>query len=180
MGYGYGWVWVWVWVCVWGWGEAGSRSWVHTLTSPGARLKCRGAVRPRSERNECKERRPGAKWVGASMVREYHRKSNGRFNGLSRYLNNPFSQSVWHQAKTRYFLFIWGYLGVELSWDKPCLVGQLDMANMWSEYVKWLFLDTFLHPDSKTVFVFEFGLLQVDPTFFSHSIFLYWIYYVNC
>ena len=37
-----------------------------------------------------------------------------------------------------------------------CRVGQTDTANMWSEYVDWLFLETSLHPDSKTVFVFAF------------------------
>ena len=30
------------------------------------------------------------------------------------------------------------------------ILGQLDMANMGSEYVKWLFLETFLHPNSTT------------------------------
>ena len=54
------------------------------------------------------------------------------------------------------------------------------MANMWSEYVKGLFLDTFLHHDSKTVCVFlTFWRLEVDPPFFTLNFFLYWIYYVK-
>ena len=37
-----------------------------------------------------------------------------------------------------------------------CEVGQLDMANISSEYVKWLFFVSFLHPDSQTNIVFAF------------------------
>ena len=40
------------------------------------------------------------------------------------------------------------------------------MANMCSEYVKWWDLETFLPLDFKTVFVFAFPHLEVDPTFF--------------
>ena len=40
------------------------------------------------------------------------------------------------------------------------------MANMCSEYVNWLLLETFLHSDSKTVLVFGFRFLDVDPVFF--------------
>ena len=50
-------------------------------------------------------------------------------------------------------------------------LGQLNMANMWSEYVKWLDLETFLHPNSKTVFVFAFPHLEVNPTFFALKFF---------
>ena len=35
------------------------------------------------------------------------------------------------------------------------------MANMWSEYVDWLILETFLHPESKSVF-FAFQHVEVD------------------
>ena len=46
-----------------------------------------------------------------------------------------------------------------------CKLGQLVKANMWSKYVKRLFLDTFLHPKSKTVLIFAFVLLEVDNFF---------------
>ena len=45
------------------------------------------------------------------------------------------------------------------------------MANMWSEYGKWLDLETFLHPDSKTGFIFAFRHLEVDPIVFCAQIF---------
>ena len=50
-------------------------------------------------------------------------------------------------------------------------LGQLNMANMRSEYVKWLFLETFLHPNSKIVFVFALWHRKNDPTIFLRSIF---------
>ena len=49
---------------------------------------------------------------------------------------------------------------------KVVCVGQLVMANMRSEYVDLLFLETFLHPNSKTVFVFAFQQLEVDSHYF--------------
>ena len=33
-----------------------------------------------------------------------------------------------------------------------CEVGQLEMANMWVQYVKWLFFDTFFHQSSNCFF----------------------------
>ena len=51
------------------------------------------------------------------------------------------------------------------------MVGQLDMANMSNEYVKWWFFETFLFSDYKNVFVFEFLHLEVDSIIFGAQIF---------
>ena len=45
-------------------------------------------------------------------------------------------------------------------------VGQLDMANMSSEYVNRVFLETFLHPKSKTVFGFCIPTSRSCSSFF--------------
>ena len=44
------------------------------------------------------------------------------------------------------------------------LLGQLVMANMWGQYLKGLFLDTFLYPNLKKGF-FAFWLWEVYPLF---------------
>ena len=45
------------------------------------------------------------------------------------------------------------------------------MANMLSEYVDLLFLETFLHPNFKTVFVFALQHLEVVPPFLARNFF---------
>ena len=54
---------------------------------------------------------------------------------------------------------------------EPRVESALCQLDMLSEYVNWLFLDTFWNPDAKNVFVLAFQHLEVDSPFFCAQFF---------